>query len=191
MVHLRPWLRGARRVSGHMAMVGVLLASLVLLLGACGGSSHGSAVGPPAPTTSVTGFCPNGRTSQAIAAPAVIVTPNTPGHSATAHVGQTVVVELPATQMQWSTRGATPPGILMPVQPSNALDAAIGQCFWTYQVTSSGTARLTYIGTLHCNPTQPCPQGQPPAGATPSPVTSSGGAEPSHALQIVFTINAT
>lgn len=195
MVRLQNWLRGARFVSGRLAMVGVLLAAIVLLFSACGGSSHGTPSGTPVPTTSATGFCPNGHTSQDITPGAVIVSAATPGDSASASVGQTVVVELPATNMRWSTKGVSPESALTQEQPSNALDAALNRCFWTYRATASGTVHLTYIGAPQCNPTQYCPEAKPSYFSPPSPGagTATPGAPsitvtPAHAIQIVFTI---
>lgn len=183
-----------------------LLVPLLLLLAACGGNSSGgqgntsttgvsTANNGPATPKKVITYCPNGITSQHIAKPALIVSTDTSNDTATAHVGQTIVVELPATNMQWTFTGMNPPTLLNKQQPANVLDSALHRCFWTYQAVGAGTVHLTYIGQPQCNPTQSCPQAQPSdfyppnvgagtsAQGTPAVTYTS-----THAIQIVFTI---
>lgn len=194
MSTVRLWSRRWRsRVGRLVGAVGILVA-LMLSLAACGGGSSGKT--STGGTTSVASFCPNGKTSQDVASPALILTTSTPGDTATAHVGETIVVELPSTNMRWALTSVSPTNVLTSKQPSDALDAALQRCLWTFTAAQAGTAHLTYIGTPQCNPTQACPQASPQTFYPPSPATSTSAQgtpsvalTPSHAIRIIFTIS--
>jgi hypothetical protein len=88
--------------------------------------------------------------------PALVLTPLTLDHSASAHVGDMVQVRLPTTT-KWTYDAAQVSGPLIPAQPSGVLVRAVSACVWTFKANAKGAELLTFEGQAICRAGQPCP----------------------------------
>ena len=141
---------------------------LALLLAGCGVTSTASTTlgGAPAPSPTVTATnqppyvggspCGGGETNASEISPsAVVLGGSSQGRTADAKVGDTVVVELPAT-MHWSySNGGAAPS-LTPATPFGALDTTRQLCLWAFHAAATGTATLTFQGSPRCRMGELC-----------------------------------
>ena len=87
----------------------------------------------------------------------VILTGTTANRTASAHVGQTVEVQLPTSKL-WhydASRSASAP--LSLVQPAGVEDGQLDLCIWNFTAQAPGTATLAFTGSPLCEPNVPCP----------------------------------
>ena len=157
-----------KRLSRHARSLVVVSAALLLTLAlaACGVSAtSGGDVGiggaaTPTATSAASGLgtsvkpCPIVGTSVNIGSPALVLTPQSASQQATAHVGDAIVVELPATtRWQMSQLADT---TLRPTDPQGALDDGLHACVWSFHAQSPGTATLNFAGSALCEGGQAC-----------------------------------
>lgn len=155
------------------------LAVLVLALGVAGcgaagtaGAASGSgAPGTPTPNASVNPggprqtsvrpcLGPSGSVSDVNPQPAVVLTPASADHPATAHVGDIIQVRLSTTRSwRYLNSAGNSSGVLEMLQPASIQDGTLGLCVWNFKAQSAGTATLNFAGSPTCDqPNAVCPQ---------------------------------
>jgi len=155
----------SRRARYAVATSAVVL--LTLALGACGVSSTstvglGSSGTTPTATSGASGKgtsvkpCPIVGTNVDLGSPALVLTPTSANHTGTAHVGDLIVVELPATT-RWQL-GQAASASLQPGDLQGVLDDSLNACVWSFHAQSAGTASLNFSGSAVCQGGQECPQ---------------------------------
>ena len=156
----------SRRARYAFATSAVLL--LTLALGACGVSSTSttglgsSGAATPTATSGVrtTGTsakpCPIVGTSVNLGSPALVLTATSANHTGTAHVGDLIVVELPATS-RWQLAQAASAS-LQPAELQGVLDDSLNACVWSFRAQSVGASSLNFSGSAVCEGGQECPQ---------------------------------
>lgn len=147
---------------------GSALALLALLVAGCGTTTVSLGSSPTATATATpTRHLGGGLTVRPCPGPfgsamtasdnVVILTGTTPNRTASAHVGQTVEIQLPARNL-WrydASRSAMAPLSLN--QPAGVEDGQLDLCVWNFTARSTGTATLSFIGSPLCEPNMACP----------------------------------
>jgi hypothetical protein len=88
--------------------------------------------------------------------PALVLTPQTPNQTGTAHAGDLVQVRLPSAVL-WNLQSAST-NIAM-LQPAGFQDPQLNVCAWNFRAQSAGDAVLSFTGLPLCDqPGKPCPQ---------------------------------
>ena len=156
----------SRRARYTLATGAVLL--MTVILGACGVSSTSttglgsSGAATPTATSGVhsTGTsvkpCPIVGTNVNLGSPALVLTPTSANHAGTAHVGDLIVVELPATS-RWQLSPVASAS-LQPDELQGVQDDSLHACIWSFRAQSAGTASLNFSGSAVCEGGQECPQ---------------------------------
>lgn len=86
----------------------------------------------------------------------VVLTPSSPALTAHAQIGQTVEVQLPASvHWRYDATASAPNGLAL-IQPAGMEDGQLDLCIWSFQAQSTGTATLTFTGTMLCDPVLAC-----------------------------------
>lgn len=156
----RQSLQSGRRLGAHRGVAFLLsgIACAVLFgLAACGVSSAGAAPGgtrstnpgPPISAGMAVRPCSGPFASAAAAAPAVVLTLQTPGQAGSTQVGQVAQVQLPITY-QW-TLISVPNGLQL-VGAAAQQDAQHGVCFWNFKVATGGKYVIAFNGVTPCDP---------------------------------------
>lgn len=136
---------------------------VLLVLAGCGVTSNGAAGSAPNTTATATASalaasrasaCPGpaGSVNDA-GTPALVLTPQAANHSANAHVGTLVQVQLPDTS-HWDYLSTAS---LAPLTPAGVHDATVGVCVWNFRPASVGTVKLSFARSAICHPSTPCP----------------------------------
>jgi hypothetical protein len=126
------------------------VAGVLLLLGACAGSGHGSTPSPAAPARS-------DAPASACAAPThtVCLTPSSGGKTVTLTVGWTLDVDLHAPNSVWSGLSQVGADLLQRTPAAANEDGAISA---SYRAVKPGQTTLRAFERPRCAPTRACPQ---------------------------------
>lgn len=150
----------------------VLVLALAIAVVACGTSSAtGSGQGAPnasatpgtpgTPGTAALDACPTAQ-APANPRPADVVVQlgggaaQPPGRTVALRVGQTLQVELPATN-RWRMAAADSGSILTQPPNNGWYDAHLKACVWQFTAVKAGSTSLSYSGMAICAPGSKCP----------------------------------
>lgn len=147
------------RLHTHSAVT-VLLACTaciaLLALAACGvtssaapGGAQSTSRGQPFNAGAAVRPCSGPYASATEAAPALVLTLQTPGQSGSARIGQVMQVQLPITR-HW-TLISVPNGLQL-VGEAAQQDAQRGVCFWNFKMATAGTYVIGFTGVTPCDP---------------------------------------
>jgi hypothetical protein len=147
---LLPWLTGAICLLGILALSG------------CGATAGSASKSSPSKTPIVMkpvgaslNPCP-GSGGPLSKMPTHVLTVKDSHKTTQVHVGDVVEVQLPAN-MHWTVQVGMINSLLKPLQPQGGVDGTTNTCRWLYTISSSGSARMTFIGTPLCESAKPCP----------------------------------
>lgn len=168
--------RGSYRPSARAILLAVLVLVLAVIVSGCGASavsSSGSGTaaatatsrltlhpgGPGASGGTAIRPCPGpyGSASDVRPAPAVVLPISAAGHTATAHSGDIIQVQLPSSlHWQYMSGQSTTAGAVSLLQPAGIEDNALELCAWNFTAQSAGTVSLVFEGVQSCDPKTPC-----------------------------------
>lgn len=146
---------------------GVALALLALVVAGCGTTTTTSLGSSSTATATPTRHIGGGLTVRPCPGPygsaqtpsenVVILTPSMPNRTASAHVGQTVEVQLPSNKLwRYSATSHAAPSLTLD-QPAGVEDGQHDLCIWNFTAQSPGTATLMFTGSPLCEPNMACP----------------------------------
>lgn len=151
----------------RFAAIALSAVILVLILAGCGASSSTVTYGLGAGTITTPTAGHPGRTSirpctgpwasvNVAGTPALVLTPQTPDQTGTAHAGDLVQVRLPIA-VHWNLQSAS--ANMAVLQPAGFQDPQLNVCAWSFRARSAGDATLSFTGLPLCDqPSKPCPQ---------------------------------